>query len=256
MHRRAFLNSLGAAAFAAPFVTSNLLARSPLETVRHASFGAGGMALSDLSAISSHPNVKLTCVADVDLARTAEVKKKFPDVKVYQDWRELLDKEHKNLDSVNVSTPDHMHASIGMSALQLGLPVYGQKPLTHDIYETRKLTEFAQSKKLVTQMGIQIHSSVEYRSAVELVQGGAIGKVREVHTWSSKKWSDPNPKPDKQDAVPTSLNWDLWLGVCADRPFIWGIIIPASGASVWTLGLEHLVIWAAISMTRFSKRSG
>jgi predicted dehydrogenase len=226
MHRRAFLNSLGAAALAAPFVTSNLLARSPLETVRHASFGAGGMALSDLSAISSHPNVKLTCVADVDLARTAEVKKKFPDVKVYQDWRELLDKEHKNLDSVNVSTPDHMHASIGMSALQLGLPVYGQKPLTHDIYETRKLTEFAQSKKLVTQMGIQIHSSVEYRSAVELVQGGAIGKVREVHTWSSKKWSDPNPKPDKQDAVPTSLNWDLWLGVCADRPFISGYYHP------------------------------
>src|SRR5207244_1586583 len=117
---------------------------------------------ADWTAITSHPSVKLICVAEVDLARAEDVKKKFPDVKVYQDWREMLDKEHKNLDCANVSTPDHMHAPIGMSAMQLGLHVYGQKPLTHDIYESRRLAEFAHEKKLVTQMGIQIHSSLEY----------------------------------------------------------------------------------------------
>ena len=224
--RRAFLKSLGTAAFAAPFITRDLLARSPLETVRHASFGANGMAGADLNAITSHKNVKLVCVAEVDLSRAAEVRKKFPDTKVYQDWREMLDKEHKNLDCANVSTPDHMHAPIGMSAMQLGLHIYGQKPLTHDIYETRKLTEFAKRKRLVTQMGIQIHSSVEYRSAVELVQLGAIGKVREVHTWSSKKWSDPDARPTTTDPVPDSLNWDLWLGVCEQRSFIKGYYHP------------------------------
>ena len=226
MNRRGFLAALGTTAFAAPFVTRDLLARSPLETVRHASFGANGMAGSDIRSLTSHKNLKLTCVAEVDLSRATKLKEQFPDLKVYQDWREMLDKEHKNLDSVNVSTPDHMHASMGMSAMQLGLHVYGQKPLTHDIYESRRLTEYAQANGLVTQMGIQIHSSVQYRSAVELVQGGAIGKVREVHTWSSKKWSDPNPRPDKQDPVPDSLNWDLWLGVCEDRPFIRGYYHP------------------------------
>jgi predicted dehydrogenase len=113
-----------------------------------------------------------------------------------------------------------MHAPIGMSAMRRGLHMYGQKPLTHDIYETRKLTEFAREKKLVTQMGIQIHSSNVYRQAVQLVQTGAIGKVKEVHTWSSKKWGDTAPKPARVDPVPAGFNWDLWLGVCAERPFI------------------------------------
>jgi predicted dehydrogenase len=156
------------------------------------------------------------------LARAEDVKKRFPELRVYQDWREMLDKEHKNLDSVNVSTPDHMHAAMGMSAMQLGLHVYGQKPLTHDIYESRRLAQYAAEKKLVTQMGIQVHSSFEYRLAVQLIQSGAIGKVQAVHTWSSKKWGDPSARPNRQDPVPASLNWDVWLGVAAERPFIGG----------------------------------
>jgi predicted dehydrogenase len=106
--------------------------------------------------------------------------------------------------------------------MQRGLHVYGQKPLTHDLYETRRLTEFAHKKKLVTQMGIQIHSAMEYRLAVQLIQDGAIGKVREVHTWSSKKWGDTAPMPSHVDPVPAGFNWDHWLGVCAVRPFIDG----------------------------------
>jgi hypothetical protein len=107
-----------------------------------------------------------------------------------------------------------------MTALQMGLHVYVQKPLSHDIYESRRLTEVAREKKRVSQMGIQIHSYNEYRLAVKLVQEGVIGKIKEVHTWSNKKWGDPAPRPDRSDPVPEGFDWDLWLGVCAPRPFI------------------------------------
>jgi predicted dehydrogenase len=156
----------------------------------------------------------------VDLNRGALIKRQFPDIRIYQDWRVLLDKEHKNFDSANVSVPDHMHAPIAMSAMQLGKHVYGQKPFAHDLFEVRRLTELAARKKLVTQMGIQIHSAVEYRLAVKLVQDGAIGKIKEVHTWSNKKWGDSDPLPERSDPIPEGFNWGLWLGVCATRPFI------------------------------------
>ena len=220
--RRAFLKQASIGAFAAPAFLRNLNAASPNEVVRHASFGASGMAGADLGEITSHPNVKLICVAEIDLGRAEGLKKRFPELRVYQDWRQMLDKESKNLDSVNVSTPDHMHASMGMSAMQNGLHVYGQKPLTHDIYDSRQLARFASEKKLVTQMGIQIHSDVTYRSAVMLIQGGMIGKVQRVHSWSNKQWGDPAPRPDKSDPVPNGFDWDQWLGVCETRPFIGG----------------------------------
>ena len=115
--RRTFLAQSAAAAIAAPAFIRNLQAAAPTEVVRHASFGAAGMAGADLGAIASHPKVKLVCVADVDLPRAGELKQKFPDLRIYQDWREMRDKEHKNLDSVNASTPDHLHAAMGMSVM-------------------------------------------------------------------------------------------------------------------------------------------
>lgn len=216
--RRSFLKHLGAATAAAPFFRPGLRAAGG-DKVIHASFGASGMAWSDLTTIARHPSVEMAAVADVDLSKTAEFRKSFPKARVYQDWRELLDRE-KDLVSVNVSTPDHMHGPIAMSALQRGLHVYGQKPLTHDIYETRRLTEVAREKKRVTQMGIQIHSNPEYRMAVRLVQDGVIGKVKEVHTWSEKKWGDTEAMPTRSDPVPEGLDWNQWIGVCAERPFI------------------------------------
>ena len=221
-NRRTFLKHAALGTFAAPALIGNLRAASPNEVVRHASVGAGGMAHADLTSIVSHPKAKLICVADVDLKQADALRKTFPEIRVYQDWRQMLDKEQANLDSVNVSTPDHMHAAIGMSALQRGLHVYGQKPLTHDVYDSRRLARIAAEKKLVTQMGIQIHSHPAYRSAVELIQGGAIGKVQSVHSWSSKKWGDETPRPDRNDPAPATLDWEQWLGVCESRPFIGG----------------------------------
>jgi hypothetical protein len=227
INRRDFLKTLGAAGLAAPFFARNLHAQAPSRVLRHASFGAAGMAANDIQALTSNPWVKLVAVADVDLSRANRLKETFPDVKIYQDWRQLLDKEAHNIDSVNVSVPDHMHAPIAMSAMQLGKHCYCQKPLAHDIYETRTLTNYAREKKLVTQMGIQIHSYKVYRQAVALVHSGAIGKVKEVHTWSSKKWGDVGAPPDHADPVPPELNWDLWLGTAAARPFVSGYYHPA-----------------------------
>src|ERR1035438_7108473 len=178
--RRSFLKALTTAALGAPFVTHSLMARLPHTMLAHASFGAGGMAWEDITQLTNTKQVELIAVAEVDLNRTAALRKRFPQTRVYQDWRKLLDMEAKRLDSVNVSTPDHMHAPIAMSAMQLGKAVYGQKPLTHDLYETRRLTEYARQRGLVTQMGIQINSAREYKLAVALVRSNARSEERRV----------------------------------------------------------------------------
>ena len=220
--RRSFLKGLGAATLAAPWVTSGWASRPPSSVLRHASFGANGMAWADLGELTKYKNsVELVAVADVDLAQTSQVRKQFPGTRIYQDWRVLLEKEGANLDSVNVSTPDHMHAPIAMSAMQLGKHAYVQKPLAHDIYEVRQLKNFAEKHpRIVTQMGIQIHSTAVYRLGVIIIQSGIIGKIKEVHSWCPKSWGDPGPTPTGSDPVPASMNWDLWLGVCEKRPFI------------------------------------
>jgi len=215
--RRAFLKQLSIGAIAAPYISRRLFAESTGK-IRHASFGTLGMAWSDVTAISSHPDVEVVAGCDVDERSTTKFREKFPNARIYTDYRELLEKE-KDLHTVNVSTPDHMHAPIGAACLRRGLHVYGQKPLTHDLYECRRLAEIAAEKKAVTQMGIQIHSSGEYRTAVKLIQDGVIGKVKEVHTWSAKKWGDTGAVP-ASSPVPEGLHWDLWLGVCSERPFI------------------------------------
>jgi predicted dehydrogenase len=222
VNRRSFLKDVAAGGLAAPFFIRNLISASPNGKVRLASFGAGGMAYETLNGIARHPDVTLVCVAEVDSTRLAQTKQRYSEVRVYDDWRRMLDKERKNLDIACVGTPDHMHAPMAMTAMRMGLHVYVQKPLTHDIYEARKLAETARKKKLVTQMGIQVHSAREYQAAVEIVRGGAIGKVKEVHSWSNKKWGDTDPMPDRSDPVPATLKWDQWLGVCEPRPHIGG----------------------------------
>lgn len=216
--RRRFLHGLGAAAAVAPLATRSLMAQD--RKLRHASFGASGQALSDIRSFSSHPSFDLVAVADVDLSRTEAVKKLFPNVKVYQDWRELLTVEGATLDSVNVSTPDHMHAPIALAAMALDKPVYLQKPMALTVYETRRLAQTARDRRLTTQMGIQISSHETQRATEALLRGGAIGKVREVHTFCNKTWGDPSPIPPGPDPVPAGLDWGAWLGVGEKRPYV------------------------------------
>ena len=220
--RRAFLKTLGTAVLGTPFIARGLLANPPSSRVRYASFGASGQAWTDLAAIAASGNVEITAICDVDTALMARARKRFPKARFYQDWRELLDKEAANFDCAGVCTPDHMHAPISMGLMQLGKPIYCQKPLAHSLHEVRRMTALATEKKLVTQMGIQCHSTGPYRLAVRLLRQGIIGKVAEVHSWNYKSWGDRDATPRRSDTPPASLAWDLWLGVRTSRPYIGG----------------------------------
>ncbi|MDB6072096.1 MAG: oxidoreductase domain protein [Verrucomicrobiales bacterium] len=219
MQRRRFLAS-AASLLAAPAFIPNLRAASPNGKVRHASFGAGGQAFADLQSFANSPNFELVAIADVDTSAFAAIKAKWPEVKCYQDWRELLEKESATLDSVNVSVPDHLHATMGAAVLHAGKHLYGQKPLTQNLRECRFITELAREKGVMTQMGIQISSAFTERFAVRLVQDGAVGKIKEVHTFSAKLWGDLDPVPQREDPIPASLNWDHWLAGAAARPYL------------------------------------
>jgi predicted dehydrogenase len=218
--RRTFLKTLGLATATAPFLANGLLAAPPSQRIRHASFGASGMARTDLDAIARCHNVEIVAICDVDTARMDAVKKAHPKARCYQDWRELLDKEARHIDSVNISTPDHMHAPIALATMQLGKHIYAQKPLAHNLHETRRLVTEARTRKLVTQMGIQGHAGAYFQTTVQLLKGGAIGKIKEIHCWSNKRWGDTTPLPTRTDPIPPTLNWDLWLGCATARPYL------------------------------------
>ena len=190
------------------------------------------MGRSDLNSFSSHEKFQLVAMCDVDGSRRKKASKKFPSARTYKDWRELLEKSARNLDSINVTVPDHMHAPITMTALRNGLHVYCQKPLCHDIFEAKQVTaEAAKRPDQVTQMGIQCHSYPQYRKAIKMVQWGMIGKVKEVHSWSDKSWVGKKDEletiPDQRDPVPGDLAWDLWLGTAPERPFVKGLYHPS-----------------------------
>ncbi len=217
LSRRRFLGTIAGAAAVGPWLLRHGRAAGP--TVRHASIGASGQAFSDIRSFATHPAFELVAVADVDLARIEPVQRRFPNVRVYQDWRELLKRESAHIDSVNVSTPDHMHCLIALEAMKRGKAVYVQKPLCNTVRETRILTEAARRRGVPTQMGIQISSTRQQRYGEALVRSGIVGKIREVHTFSNKSWGDLAPLGEASDPVPASLDWNGWLGVSEPRPF-------------------------------------
>jgi hypothetical protein len=221
--RRQFVRTLAVAGTAVPLSAGGWLrAAGANSRLRVASIGTGGKGWSDLTGVARSPQVEVVALCDIDesakhLGQAAE---KYPSAKRYQDWRRLLDAS-RDIDAVIVSTPDHMHAPIVMPVLQLGKPVYCQKPLTHTVFEARQLTLAARRAGVVTQMGNQLQSSETYRTAVRLVHDGAIGKVREVHSWQSgaMKWLPPDGRPAGNDPVPATVNWNDWLGVAPERPY-------------------------------------
>lgn len=226
--RRNFLRTAGAAAFTAPFVTSGARAASPNGKLQHASIGASGMAGSDIASLSRHDKFQLVAVADVSKRNLEQLKKNHPEVRTYEDWRVMLENEGDRIDSLNVSTPDHIHGPAGLAAMAKGKHIYVQKPLTQNLWECRQMMLQARETGVMTQMGIQVSSSFEERYAVRLVQDGLIGKVKEVHTFSNKTWGDPQPRPESGEEPPEDLNWDLWLGPAAYRPYIKGHYHPGN----------------------------
>ncbi len=211
-NRRSFLQVTGAA-MAFPYVGKVLGANEKLNIGVVGVAGRGGSNLRGVAAVKeSH----IGALCDVDLKNLTAAGKQYPDAKRFRDFRRMLDQ--KDLDAVVCSTPDHTHAIVGVSALKSGRHLYCEKPLAHTVTEVRALTEAAAKHKRVTQMGNQIHSGSNYRRVVELVQSGAIGGVREVHVWAGAQYG--NIGLSEADApIPKDLDYDLWLGPLAYRPF-------------------------------------
>ncbi|MCC6490931.1 MAG: Gfo/Idh/MocA family oxidoreductase, partial [Candidatus Hydrogenedentes bacterium] len=219
--RRTFLKRTAAVSIAAPLILPRLsLASPPSGRLQHAAIGVGGQGAHDLGNIFSSDKVDVIALCDVDLNTLNKAAQTYPGARLYRDWREMLDKEEKNIDSVNVSTPDHTHAPASMTAIRMGKHVFCEKPLTHDVYEARQLTLAARKKRVATQMGIQIHSHDFYRTAVHWLKEGAIGKVKEWHSWSGAIFTNETKKrPEGSDPIPEGLDWDLWLGTAPERPY-------------------------------------
>lgn len=214
--RRKFIQTgaIGLAGFT--IVPRHVLGRghvAPSDKLRIAGIGAGGKGESDLSEFAKSKQVEIVALADVDDRASAKTRGRFSKAKYYHDFREMLDKEKDNFDACSISTPDNTHAIATLSAMQLGKHVYTQKPLTHDIYEARVLTEAAKKYKVVTQMGNQGGSGDGVRRTQELIASGLIGDVTEVKCWTNRPvWPQGIPTPAGKFDLPKELNWDLWMG--------------------------------------------
>jgi predicted dehydrogenase len=211
----------------------------PSEKLNIALVGVGGKGRSNTRNLSSE-NIVALC--DVDEKRAAETFEKFPKAKKYHDFRKMLEKEGKNIDAVVVTTPDHTHAAISMAAMQTGKHVYCEKPLTHTISEARLLAKTAREAKLATQMGNSGQASEEVRLLCEWIWDGAIGPVREVHKWTDRPvdyWPQGIDRPKQTPLVPTTLDWDLWLGPAPYRPYN-PAYVPFTWRGWWDFGTGAL----------------
>jgi predicted dehydrogenase len=229
LSRRQFHKAMAAAAlgaFAAPAVVRG---RNLNDRLAIACIGVGGRGAGNLADVSSEDIVALCDVDDRAVERAAETR---PNARKFKDFRKLFD-ELKGYDAVVVSTTEHTHAFATLPALQLGKHVYCEKPLSHSVWEARRIREAAAGAKVATQMGTQIHAGDNYRRVVELIQAGAVGPVKEVHVWVGRAWGLQSPedakangdivsvtdRPAGSSPVPSGIDWELWLGPAPARPF-------------------------------------
>jgi predicted dehydrogenase len=215
MSRRSFLKQgalAGALVVAGPGMARTYAQNNKLKIAYIATNGRGGGHLG----VGKNENVTALC--EVELSRVKNAAEMFPQAKVYQDYRKMFDEMHKDIDAVFVATPDHHHAPAASRALALGKACYCEKPLTYSIHEARVLAEMTKKMKVATQMGNQGHANQGNRRIVEWITDGAIGEVKEVHTWTNRPvWPQGyGEMPEKVD-VPQDLDWDIW---CGPRPRI------------------------------------
>ena len=193
---------------------------APSDKLNIAGIGAGGKGASDISSFSKSPNVNIVALCDVDDRQAATSRKRFAKASYYKDFRKMLETEAKNIDAVSVSTPDHTHAVAAYAAMQMGKHVYVQKPLTHDIYEARILTEAAKKYKVVTQMGNQGGSGDGVRKMKEMYDSGMIGEVHRVKCWTNRAiWPQALATPTGKMEIPKELDWELFLGTAPYRDY-------------------------------------
>ncbi|RZL15323.1 MAG: Gfo/Idh/MocA family oxidoreductase, partial [Pedobacter sp.] len=242
--RRSFLKTTAIAATAFMIVPRHVLGGkgflAPSDRLIVAGIGAGGKGESDIAMFAKSGKADIGFLCDVDEVRAATSRKNFPKAKFYKDWREMYDKESKNFDAVSVSTPDHNHAIITYHAMQLGKHVYVQKPLTHDIYEARLLTDAAKKYKVVTQMGNQGASNDGTRLLSEWYDADLIGDVHTVYCWTNRPvWPQGIAWPTTKANIPATLDWNLWLGTAPQKDFV-DKLVPFNWRGWWDYGTGAL----------------
>lgn len=230
--RRKFLKNSSLAAAGFFIVPRHVLGKGyipPSDRLNIAGIGVGGKAEVNLPYAWNNGAENISALCDVDERQAVNGRKKWPNAPFYRDYREMLEKEHKNIDAVIITTPDHMHAVQAMAAMQLGKHVYVEKPLTHDIYEARMLTLAEKKYKVVTQMGNQGSSGDDTRMVETWIQAGVIGDVHTVHVWTNRPtWPSGVSMPTGNFEVPKELSWDLWLGTAPERAYN-----PAYHPAIW-----------------------
>ncbi len=220
LNRRQFLSraslALGASTLAFPYV-GNVLGAN--DRINVACIGVGGKGDSDSNDAGSCGG-NIVAICDVDKNTLESKAKRYPKAKQYRDYRKLLEEMGSEIDAVTVSTPDHNHGVAAIRAMKMGKHCFCQKPLVQTVKEARIMRSLAKEKKLATQMGNQGSSENGLRRAVEVIQSGVIGKPLELHVWSNRPvWPQGLERPTGEDTVPENLDWDLWLGPAAMRPY-------------------------------------
>ncbi|CAA9420985.1 MAG: GH109 [uncultured Phycisphaerae bacterium] len=210
---------------------------SPNERLGVGVIGVAHRGAANLSDLLGVPTAEVVALCDVDDRNLAAAGERCPDAAHYNDFRQMLEKERR-LDAVLIATADHTHGPASVMALDLGKHVYCEKPLTHNVFEARRVTEAAARNKRVTQLGTQIHALDNYRRVVELVRSGAVGPVREVHVFVDKVWAakgDGARPAGEHPPVPKGLHYDLWLGPAEAWPYHpeW---LPANWRRWWNFG--------------------
>ncbi|MFC1562662.1 Gfo/Idh/MocA family protein [candidate division KSB1 bacterium] len=238
--RRGFLYSATAAA-AFTIVPRHVMGgpgqTPPSDKLNIASIGAGGRASSSINACAATDNI--VALSEVDRERGAATFEKYPNAKIYSDYREMLEKQ-KDIEAVIIATPDHIHAPAAMMAMKLGKHVYVEKPLTHTVYEARKLTETARETGVATQMGNQGHTGESVPLVCKIIEDGAIGPVREVLAWTDRPiWPQGIYRPRETPRAPRTMNWDLWLGPAPYRPYH-TVYAPFNWRGWWDFGCGAL----------------
>jgi predicted dehydrogenase len=243
--RRAFLGASAGLAAHFTIVPRRVLGGAgfvaPSDRIRVAGIGAGGMGGGDIATVS-RLGADIVALCDVDEQRAAGSFRAFPKATRYKDFRKMLDREAGRIDAVTVGTPDHVHAVAAMAAIRAGKHVYCQKPLTHTLFECRELTRAARRAGVATQMGNQGHATEGARLTNEWIQAGVIGEVREVHVWSDRAgrlWKQGIGRPRETPPVPSTLDWDLWLGPVRARPYH-PAYAPVSWRGWWDFGTGAL----------------
>ena len=215
---------------------------APSDKLNIAAIGCGGEGDNDIQHMANTPNKNsnIAFLCDVDERQAVDKRKQFPKAKFYTDWREMFDKESKNFDAVTVAIPDHNHALVGLSAMQLNKHLYLQKPLTHDIYEARILTQAAEKYQVVTQMGDQGASSDGMLIMQEWLEAGLIGDIEKVYCWTDRPvWPQGIAWPTATPPIPKELNWDLWLGTAKKTNYIENLV-PFNWRGWWEFGTGAL----------------